>query len=55
MATFEEVRAVSKDPGATTVIIDVRQPEEVSSTGLIPSSHNIPCKPYEPSSFSLIV
>lgn len=47
VVTFEEVQAIAKDPKAIGIIIDVRQPEEISSTGLIPSSHNIPRRPSE--------
>lgn len=42
VVTFEEVHSIAKDPEAMAIIIDVRQPDEILSTGLIPNSHNIP-------------
>ncbi|KAL9892380.1 rhodanese domain-containing protein CG4456-like isoform 2-T2 [Glossina fuscipes fuscipes] len=40
MATFEEVRNVPNNP--EVYLIDVRNADEVASTGLIPGSINIP-------------
>ena len=40
--SFEEVQAYARTRPAQTFLIDVREGEEVRSTGLIPNSHHIP-------------
>lgn len=42
IASYEDVLKVIDKP--QKLIIDVRNPDEVSETGKIPSSINIPCK-----------
>lgn len=42
MATYEEVKDVPNHP--EVYLIDVRNKDEVASTGAIPASINIPCK-----------
>ena len=42
MATYEEVKDVPNHP--EVYLIDVRNKDELASTGALPSSINIPCK-----------
>lgn len=44
VVSFEDMLEVIHEP--KKVIIDVREPDEVASTGMIPSSINIPCNYY---------
>lgn len=44
-ATLEEIENLPNNPDV--LLIDVRDPPEIKSTGLIPTSINIPCK-YQP-------
>lgn len=41
IVSYDEILEISKNGGAT--IIDVREPDEIKETGLIPKSINIPC------------
>lgn len=42
VVTFEEVENLPNRP--EVLLIDVRDPSEISATGTIPTSINIPCK-----------
>lgn len=42
IASYEEVKALPRHP--EKILIDVREPDELAATGIIPSSINIPCK-----------
>lgn len=39
---FDEFKQLTKDK--STIVIDVREPEELKETGVIPGSINVPCK-----------
>ncbi|KAJ8936899.1 hypothetical protein NQ318_010926 [Aromia moschata] len=41
-ATFEEVKNVADNKSKNVLLIDVREPEELRETGVIPGSINIP-------------
>lgn len=41
-ATYEEVKDLPNHP--EKLLIDVREPQEIIDTGIIPTSVNIPCK-----------
>lgn len=42
IVSYEEIK---KLPGKSdTVLIDVREPQELKDTGVVPTSINIPCK-----------
>lgn len=43
IATYDEVRKVSEQPGDQILLIDVREPQELNKTGNLPNSINIPC------------
>lgn len=40
---FEEVKSLSQSTNCDALIIDVREPQELKETGVIPRSINIPC------------
>lgn len=42
IATYEEVKDLPNHP--EKLLIDVREPQELIDTGIIPTSVNIPCK-----------
>lgn len=42
IATYEEVKDLPNHP--EKLLIDVREPQEIIDTGIIPTSVNIPCK-----------
>lgn len=42
IVSYEEVKALPRHP--EKILVDVREPEELSATGVIPTSINIPCK-----------
>lgn len=42
IATYEEVKDLPNHP--EKLLIDVREPQEIVDTGIIPTSVNIPCK-----------
>lgn len=42
IATYEEIKKLSKKP--ETLLIDVREPQELIDTGVVPTSINIPCE-----------
>lgn len=44
--SFEEVKSLSGNTNCDTLIIDVREPNELKETGVIPRSINIPCNYY---------
>jgi rhodanese-related sulfurtransferase len=39
---FPDIQKLSENPSATTVLIDAREPSELTTTGTIPTSINIP-------------
>lgn len=43
--TYEEIKDLPNHPGK--LLIDVRNPDEVQTSGQIPTSINIPCKFYD--------
>lgn len=42
IASYEEVKDLPNHP--EKLLIDVREPQEIVDTGIIPTSVNIPCK-----------
>lgn len=44
LATYEEVKNLAKRP--EVLLIDVREPNELAETGVVPTAINIPCKFY---------
>ncbi|KAJ8915000.1 hypothetical protein NQ315_002525 [Exocentrus adspersus] len=42
--SYEEMKEITRDKSKKVLLIDVREPEELSETGVLPSSINIPCK-----------
>lgn len=42
IVTYEEIKNLPKKPEA--LLIDVREPNELIETGIVPTSINIPCK-----------
>lgn len=45
IVTYEEVKDLPNHPEKT--LIDVREPDELKETGIIPTAINIPCKNFE--------
>ncbi|XP_023311468.1 heat shock protein 67B2-like isoform X2 [Anoplophora glabripennis] len=42
IATYEEIREIGREKSKKVLLIDVREPEELLETGVLPSSINIP-------------
>jgi rhodanese-related sulfurtransferase len=40
--TFETVKRLTENPDPKRILVDVREPHELQSTGKIPGSHNLP-------------
>ncbi|OAP55989.1 hypothetical protein AYL99_10141 [Fonsecaea erecta] len=42
--TFNDIQSLAAHPAPNRIIIDVREPSELKSTGKIPGAHNLPIK-----------